>query len=1287
MSNHWTKEQEEALSVHGKNLLLSAAAGSGKTAVLTERIARLVKDPAHPVSINELLVLTFTKAAASEMKTRISAALSKALEEADERGDGEAIRHLEKQISLLGTAQISTLDSFFQSLIRQYFYLLDLDPKMRILSDANEEFLLEEEVLSEVLETWYEKGDPDFLDTVDLFASRYQDRELKKMVLSIFKYSRSMPFPDDWLSRLPENYRIPEDKKMDELLWSFPLLYQLKAVAEKVTDSYRQMFQLMDRNPAAQAVYTDVLSNEYAYFSEITRIKSWDDWFRLPSFDFARLPTISKAQMEEYHIKKKGDFTNLPDVSTIKKLRTDVKDKSWKSQILPFMKISENQWIMETRAMEPVVAVLSKIALDFSSALAERKKQEGLMDFNDMEHYALQILLDMDDPDFDPLHAEDFPSEAALSIRDKYKEVMVDEYQDTNGVQELIISLVSSGNNRFMVGDIKQSIYRFRQADPTIFLAKYRDYEGGKDPSSLRIDLNKNFRSDATLLSSINFLFRQIMTKEQLELDYGDAEALYPGRHEETRPDTYVGGSVTIDLIDKGEVNESDLPDETKDMENITIEGRLIAQRIQDMMESGRQVMNKDGTFRPIRYSDIVILLRSIARTGPALVKVLEENHIPAISDKDEDFMNHGEVEILWALLKILDNPLQDLPLAAVLRSYFVDLDEKDLSLIYLAKKERGNKHLWSVLSEKGILSPEKEERISHFLTLFEKWREEDSRDGTAPLLRKILEDSDYLTYVSGLPSGPWRRDHVISFYQLALARDSAPQSGLYSFLRYLGKLTKEEQEFKTISTASSSDAVRIMTIHKSKGLEFPVVFLADAQKGFNLQDSLQTAICHKDLGLGIQYYDKKHKVRWPSLYWYALREKIREESVSEEARLLYVAMTRARDKLFITAISQNGKAALARWATSLSSASSEKKSFPLPSHIIYNGKSFLEWIMPAALRHRSMKDAWGKVDQIPSYLDDAPSDSSSFTFHLINQLDLLNEEEKRTLEEKGEEELSAQMEDQKEEELSISHFLERKTEVPEWLSRQLAWKYDYPGAAMTPAKLTATAAVHLRELAEYRASDEEPLPSVILADDEEALSPDYAQPPLFLAGEETKMEGTSFGTLMHKAMEMIDFNELPADREKIREKILELGNQKVFTDEEIRILLSRRRKIPPIDALLQFKKGILARAMEEALEIRKEMPFSILLPASSFYPNCEEGEKIFLQGVMDCLIENEKDIIIIDYKTDRTLSEEDLKDHYKVQLQVYGEAAEKLLGKPVTHLYLWSFTYGKALKIEKKSY
>lgn len=1285
----WTPQQEEALQIRNKNLLLSAAAGSGKTAVLTERITRLVKEPANHIDINELLVLTFTKAAASEMKTRVAQSLSQTLNQADKENRPDLIHHLERQISLLGSAQISTLDSFFQSIFRQYFYLLDLDPKTQLLSDENENYLLKDSVLSEVLETWYAQGNPDFLDTADLFASRYQDSLLKETILKIHNYARSMAFPDVWIRSLPLRYHFDETASMDDLSWSRPILEKLTASAEKITDLYRQMFSLMQHHKALEAVYGEQLSQEYSFFSTFSQLTTWKELYELPSFQYATIQRATIALLKPFCLTTK-EFNALPEKEAIKNLRDEAK-KNYTQSLVPFLQISQDQWLRETRAMYPIVQVLSQLTLDFMKAYQARKKQEALMDFNDLEHYVLQILLDTQHPDFSPEQAQDFPSEAALAIGEKYKEVMIDEYQDTNGVQELITTLISKGNHRFLVGDIKQSIYRFRQADPTIFLEKYNTFSANPTGENYRIDLNKNFRSDSTILSSINFLFRQLMTAKNLELDYGDAEALYPGRHEEPRPASYVGGEVSMELIDRQEDKEQEADSAIDEIENIQWEGRLIAKRIQELMTEGKQVMNKDGSFRPLRYSDMVILLRSVNPKGPLLLKTLESYHIPALSDREDDFVKNIEVEILWALLKILDNPLQDLALTAVLRSYFVGLDETDLSHLYLAKKEKNLSQLFPLLSEADhILPAEKAQKVADFLSHFETWRRRSMEDGVAPLLRLIFDDTDYLTYISGLPNGSFRKAHVLAFYQLARQRDSSSHNGLYPFLNYLSRLTKENKGF--ISRAPSSaaaDAVRIMTIHRSKGLEFPIVFLADTGKSFNLKDIQAPAICHKDLGIGLPYYDKKNHVRWPTLYWYAVQAASIKESLSEEARLLYVAMTRARDKLYILSARKDVLATLQKYATPLSGTGGEEVS-PLPSHIVTNAKSYLDWILPAALHHWTMAPAWKMADAIPSYQDDAPGDHSAFSFIVTKKSDLYTAEERETLQE--EPNIPHLPEKVRQETAStLKEFLAMPpTPVPAWLERQLTWTYPAPGAVQTPSKLTATAAVKLREAQEYRESDEPPYASVTLADDlsqEETsgIPADYSEIPAFLQEDAPIYTGTTFGTLMHKAMEMLDFTKLAATEETLRQEIRNLWDQQIFTEEETRTLLSHRKNRNPIQALLTFAESPLCQAMKKASVIRKEMPFSILLPAHDFYPDCETGEKIFLQGVMDCMLEDHDGIIIIDYKTDHTMTEDELRNHYKIQLQVYGEAAEKLLGKPVKHLYLWSFTFGKAIEVAKR--
>ncbi len=1280
-SMKWTAAQQSAIDARNQNLLLSASAGSGKTAVLTARIKELVTDMDAPMDITDLLVLTFTRAAASEMKARVSGNISKALDEARMNGNHQLVRHLSRQLSLMASAQISTLDSFFQTLIRQYFFLIDLDPETKLLTDENEKSLLQQEVLSDILEQYYGLGDETFLDCADLFSRGFQDDGLKSTILSIYQFSCSAPFPEDWIRRFPDPYHLEDVSTLQDIPWADSILKGFRMQAKGWADTYRRMFRLMEEDDALSP-YGETLSEEYGAFSLLAEAQDWKDWYAYVSaFAFGKLKPLKRVQSKDplYFDKLKTD---------IQTLRNGVK-KEFLAQAVPFFAVPERQWIHDVSRMYPIVKCLSDLTIAFTDAYAARKKEEGLMEFTDMEHYALDILLDRNAPGFSTEHAEDFPSAAALALREKYKEVMIDEYQDTNGVQELITALISNGKNRFMVGDIKQSIYRFRQADSTIFMKKYLEFRQEERALDRRLDLNQNFRSDKTILSSINYIFRQLMEKETLELDYGNGESLYPGRHEEPHSENYIGGSVSLALITKdakkpSDSNQSDITEEAEDLTGITLEGRWIAQKIHELLSSGKEVINEKGLCRRAEYDDIVILLRTIDKKAPALLKILNENNIPAVADRDDDYIQSTEVQILWALLKILDNPRQDLPLLAVLRSPFAGLDEEDFASLQLSK-ENPSDSFWDILPRcGGLLSEEKSMRLSRFLSLYQKWRNDSQKSGVAPLLRTILDDSDYLVWVSGLPNSTFRKAHIRSFYELARERDSVSVNGLFAFLEYL---RNAQNEFKTVSPPAEGNAVRIMTIHKSKGLEFPIVFLADTAKSFNMRDINLTAILHKEMGLGIRYFDREHMVHWPSLYWLALKEQMIKESQAEEARLLYVAMTRARDKLFLTAFLNDAESKIASMLSPLSSIDAPAPK--LPPHLVSKGKSYLSWLLPAASRHPSMKSLWDFIGQVPSQLEPEPGDfPANFTCDITPWTDLLTPEESRSGEVMSDE--AVQRQDSQKENLpdDAERFLSSPAgPVPSWLPLQLLWEYGHPGAVTTPAKLTATAAVTLREAREAKEADEEPVPSEILAPDmengdEHPLPSDYASPPAFLS-EGQKFSGASYGTLMHKAMEIIDFTRLVPTESALRKEIETLYEKNQLTEEEKNALLRIPGLHSPIGDILKFMESPLGSAMKNAAVIRKEMPFSILFPAAHFYPGCEDGEKIFLQGVMDCLLESKDQLVIIDYKTDRIEDPESLKEHYKVQLLVYKEAAEQLLKKKVTGTYLWSFHLGRMVPIE----
>lgn len=1259
MSNMtWTKAQEEAIQARGVNILLSAAAGSGKTAVLAERILRRVTDPKEPVGINELLVLTFTRAAAAEMRTRIGKALAAALEKAAKTRDAAptaaneaAVTYLKRQTALLGSASISTIDSFCQSLLRQYFYKLDLDPDFRILSDDNEIYLLRDSVLSEVLLTWYEKKDPHFQDCVDLFATRYEDAGLRSALLRLYSASLSMAFPEDFFRRLLRPYEVTDAKTPDDLPWAQDLLASFREKARSWADKYSRAFQMMDGEPAFKP-YADQLSEEWASFRALIEGPlTWEAWRRTMN------PSVFQ-RLKKYKEKAAADPETVKNTAEkITTLRKQVKTEYtalWDS----YFSLSPEQWIADMKDTAPIVSVLSQLLIDFHRSYMAKKKEKGLLEFNDMEHYVLSLLLAPESTEEHPVQ-----SETAWELSQRYKEVMVDEYQDTNSLQELITALISSGRNRFLVGDIKQSIYRFRQADPGIFLAKYQSYPGKDD--ARRIDLNWNFRSDVAILSAVNFIFAQILQKDPsgkapLELVYGPSEALYPGRQGEPAPPSYAGGTVSIDLIDLPKTKDGDKEtDNAADIDNMEIEARLIASRIHTLMESGTEVMNKDGTYRPLGYGDIAILLRSVETRGPILLQALREEDIPARCDQTDDFLGTIEIQLLWAFLKIIDNPRQDLALTAVLRSPFTGLSESALALLRLKDK----RSLWDAIqSSSEILSGADAMACIHFKSQYRKWRALSRQSGTAPLIEAVLDDTDYLSYLSGMPGSAFRQDHVLAFYDMARTWDSDIAGGLNRFLENLQKIDDKKRALRLPLPASSeAGTVQIMTIHKSKGLEFPIVFLSAAGARFNKKDLSQIALLHKEKGLGLYHFDRDRLLRWPTLYSCAIREDIRRASLAEEARLLYVAMTRARDKLFITGTMKNMNASLA----SLLSASGG--SGTIPTYAASAASSYLDWILPAAARSRSAEALWDAAGLIPSYRDD--NQGVSFTFTTHKKEEFLREEEQKDAGTEAQETPPG-----------LPAWLTAKSTPPVWIEEHFRWRYPYRQASQTPAKLTATAAVKLAE-----PEKEEAMPSALLAapiEEKQSLPADFAAPPAFLASEQDAYRGTAYGTLMHKAMELLDFHILEENPAAIAAAIGALSKKHAFTEEEAGILLGTHKNRRPVDDILSFMKSTLGLLMRRAQIVRKEMAFSILLPAREFYPACENGEEIFLQGAIDCLLEKGGKLVIIDYKTDHVPDGQILADHYQRQLQIYGEAAETILQKPVAALYLWSFHLKEAVRV-----
>lgn len=1345
----FTKEQQKALDLSPRNRLVSAAAGSGKTAVLTERILQIVKNPKNGIHINDLLVLTFTNAAAAEMKQRITGKLLNELESilAGPSPDMKQAAHLQEEAGRLDTAEITTMDAFFQELLTNYGFQAGLPPKVRLAADENELYLMALHVLDEVMEKEYKDNKEDFRKLVTATQRQYRDRPLRQMILEIYNFSRSSPFPEYWIEKLPEDCTVPAGAtSLDDIPWCRNLLETFKEGIEKALEKYRLTGEILDSIHGDQDVadmvaqYRDMIGRDCKSLRNLQGRSSWKAIRNeLASPDiWQRAPTTTKF------LKTHHDFPK----DEINRSRDKVKNEFNKGKS-PFFNhtdpIPDKNWIDQANEMQNMVRTVSRITLEFTHAFNDAKKEAGVMDFNDAAHYVLSLLIDREKlgNSRNPADAARCPSKLALTLRKRYKEILVDEYQDTNATQDLICALLSSGNNRFMVGDIRQSIYRFRQADPTIFLDKYKTYKTGNKDSE-RIDLTKNFRSDAVILSCINYIFRRLMGNDPsqcpLEFSYGDGEAMHAGRHENPKPQKYAGCYSTSDLPKSLKGNSSEAPegaaadkkprvtielttltytdddDDDNDNDNhqttgendreeeddtastavsreeqvkIAAEGHLIAAQIRDLVDGKWQVMNEDGTYRDIRYSDIAILVRSAntgkPETAPTLIEILGKHNIPAVTPlPGESFQNTMEAAPLIALLKILDNPLQDIPLTAVLRSCFVGLTEKDLAALYIHKTTRA---LWNTISyghPENFLPAEKGRKLKEFLAHYGEWKRM-AASGAAPLVKDILRKTGYLTYVSGLPMGAVRRQHILEIYEAARASDERPGAGLYAFLSYMSSLSEEEREILSKETLPApEDAVTISTIHKAKGLEYPVVFLADADKKFHTIRS-HDFLCHKDMGLSLPYFDEKGHAKWDSLYYLAMKRKLDMEQRSEEARVLYVALSRARDKLFIIGAiagkdpEKDLKNKMDQWAApNLKPAGTTAGTAPLSHVAVVKAGSFLDWVMTASLPHPSMRNAWnyGK-GQKATDITDVPGDSSAFDFAVIDASPFLSKTSTAG-------DISRDL---------LCRWAEEKSStVPKDLAHRLSWTYPYAEAVNAPAKLTATSATALME-----ENNTDGTPSTVLAEtmepeDKQSIFTRANRKPAFLMKSAFE-SGSAYGTLMHKAMEMIDFTKLPekADPNRMKEALTDainsLKKRGAFSQEEANFLLQggKARNRKPLDQLLAFTHSGLFDRMKKAKHIHKEMPFTILLPVSDFRKTTGKRpstDKLLMQGVMDCLLEGKDSLFIIDYKTDRIRDENEFRDHYTQQLCIYREAAEKLFHKPVTGLSLWSFEIEKEISL-----
>ncbi|MEN6411513.1 MAG: helicase-exonuclease AddAB subunit AddA [Veillonellales bacterium] len=1239
----WSEQQLAAIEARQQNLLVAAAAGSGKTSVLVERMIRRITDPLEPVDVDKMLVVTFTNAAAAEMRSRIGAALNDALRQQPRS------RHLERQLVLLNSASISTIHSFCQTIVRQNFHLLNLDPQFRVAGDA-EIKLLKGDVLEDLFEQRYGDGDAAFLRFADHYGNEKSDEPLYALVLGLYNFSRSHPWPDHWLGHLKQAFALPADTDIDATPWSG--LIREKIVLE--LDRCRQQLDALSRKaaePGMPAEYITTFTADKGVLDELIDAAG-QSWVALAG-------ALTRAEFAKIVSVKGLD-------ETVKKYfqnsRKKVKDKVKECQTLYFDRPPE-ELLADMVTVAPLVDTLSRLTVDFGVEFAKAKRAKGLLDFNDLEHFCLQALLQ---PEAGP--GELKPSAVATALRQKYAEIMVDEYQDTNGVQETILRLVARPDvpNLFLVGDVKQSIYRFRLAEPELFMEKYRCYPTNGDAPSRRIDLTQNFRSRAGVLHAVNFLFDQLMSARVAELDYGEAEQLNPGPDYPSSEGLTLTGPVELCLIDREdsqpaeirEDEEKETGDESEAVEEEELSGfeweaRFLVKRIGELMIAGYQVYDKSSKkYRKLTWRDMVVLLRSVKGKAGVLLNVLRQAGIPAYAEADAGYFKEIEVQVMLSLLSVIDNPRQDIQLAGVLRSPVVGLKAGQMAELRLAKPDAD---LWGALAAfvrqaeefDGGQETDKSLRcqVREFVEQLNRWRSLSRRKGVPELIWQIYRDTGYYDYAGGMPGGTLRQANLRALYDRARQYETTNFRGLFRFLRFIDQLQDKGSDLAVArALGESEDVVRIMSIHKSKGLEFPVVFLADLGKQFNLQDSRALVLCHKTLGVGPYVTDPELRYRYPTLARQGIAHKLTMETKAEELRILYVALTRAREKLILIGSVDRLAKRAAEWCQF-----ADRQTTSLPDSLIAGAKSYLDWLCPAIARHPSgqkLRD-YGECNLEPAgEMADHPA---AWEVNILSSGDLSEKTEEPAAD------------------LPLLNAVEHLQPVEEgegtdWVEERLGWQYPFQAAVGKPAKVSVTEMK--RRFDDLKEADGQPLIRTKL----------IVTRPRFLQTT-GKLTGAEYGTVMHSVMQQLSLQgDLTAAG--VKNQVADMVKRELLLPEQAAAI--------DANGVAGFFAGSLGQRLCASPRVRRELPFSLMLPAERYYEDLPAGkEGIFIQGVIDVLFDEGDDVILLDYKTDRAADSAELADRYALQLNLYAEAVQRIFHKTVKEKFLYAFSTRETIRVE----
>lgn len=1269
MGMKFTPEQQRVIELHNSNILVSAAAGSGKTAVLVERIIRMICDGEHPADIDRLLIVTFTNAAAAEMRERIAAGITARLE--TDPGN----EHIQKQSALLHNAQITTIDSFSLFLIRNHFNEIGLDPDFRV-ADEGEIKLLQQEVLAQLLEDAYAgqfvpEAPEQFHACVEYFCPGGRESVLEQHILNLSRYAGSFPWPAEWLEERKNDYAAGDMEALVHSDYGQYLTERVNRTVEGCLEKLREVKRLCEL-PDGPYMYGELTEAEIEQLERLTSCKDLEEQAaKVPAVTFARLPS------------KKDDSVDPAKRELAKAIRNSVKD-TLSDLSESYFKTPLELAVEQGKACREPLRMLLDLVLEFDRRLLAAKQERHLIDFSDMEHYALQILLKREKVEETGSIGTDraktkyriVPSDVAMEYRQYFQEILIDEYQDSNLVQEYLLSAISGeaeGHyNRFMVGDVKQSIYKFRLARPELFLEKYDIYQETGD--LCRIDLAKNFRSRIQVVDAVNDVFSRIMSREIGGIAYDDKAALYPGAVYPAQEDPAYGSELLlIRKPEKGEREESGIGEQHAegagvlvDYDNVRqLEALAIAARIKQLKGS-LQVMEKStGELRPVRYSDMVILLRTTSGWDEEFKKILEQQGIPVYITSKTGYFGALEVQELLQFLRVLDNPRQDIPLFGVMQSVFGGFTQEEIAQIRSGGEGHSRKRmtLYEALKEvaqSGRTVEEGEEisagesageeaelsqKADTFLQRIGHYRDLTPFTSIRDLLQRILDDYDYLNYVTALPAGSKRRANVEMLLTKASAFEKTSYFGLFHFIRYMEQLEKYDVDYGEADTLDeNADVVRIMSIHKSKGLEFPVVFVSGLSKRFNMQDANQSLIVDMDLGVAVDYVDSVRRIKNKTLRRTVLSAKMKEDNLAEELRVLYVALTRAREKLILTAVLDKADE---KWE--LAQMTGQERLTYLD---FCEAGSYMDFLLPilpqTGIAVKTLRTEDLAVEE------------------LREQLRMGDRREQLRLIACGETTLTG---DPEENERKLMYLRER-----------FAYQYPHPGlqklyTKTTVSELKIAAMAEKDEAAFHTFEEKEVVPYI----------PGFRR-------EQEKVSGAVRGNAFHRTMELLDFmyvfvesglfEKCPGDYETYRKRLdaerLKNRLEEFLQRETISLRLTEEyAKAVSLPKILNFLEQELAyrmwRAQEQGL-LYREQPFVLGIDAKRLDPDLPEGEKVLIQGIIDVFFIEDGEIVLLDYKTDVIDSMEALWNRYNVQIQYYEEALTKLMQMPVKERILYSF-------------